>query len=151
MRRVYLVLILVLSATDLKAETVRITCDHFRGTRVQFFDNPLAPKEQNRKVVIEDDAITGAKLEITYTTSGSDVVMVETGNVNVGGDVKSSPLKKLESNDLVVFMGVDPADGKVHLLSYHPQLKKLLWSSHNDRIWIIDRGVLGKTFIADCR
>ena len=151
MKRASLALILALSATNAQADTARIVCDHFRGTRVQFFDNPLAPKGQNRSVVVKGDAISGARVEITYSRSNSDAVMVSTGNVNIGGAVSGTRLTKVESNDLISFVGLDSEDGAIYLLSYHPKLKKLLWSGHNDRIFFVDQGVVGKVFIADCR
>ncbi len=152
MTRPCLIFILIFLATDLQADnTARIVREHVRGNRVQFFDNPIAPEDQNRKTIITDDAISGARLEITYAASTSDAVLIVTGNVNVGGRVKSTPLTKVQSNDLVSFVGVDPEDGALYLLSYHSKLKKLLWSAHNDRISFVDGGVVGKLFIAECK
>jgi len=133
-----------------RADTWRVTCQHVEGHRIVFFDNPVAPAANNKKVVEERDRIDGIRLEITFNDKTLDATLVTTGNTNVSGEVGNVTLVRVPSPQHVSFVGIDPDDGSVYLISYFPRLNKLLWSMHNDRIYVVDGGAVGKQYMADC-
>jgi hypothetical protein len=120
------------------------------GHRIVYFDNPIAPAANNKKVVEGQDRIGGIRVEITFNDQTLNATLVTTGNENVSGEDGNAELVRVPSNQHVSFVGIDPDDGSVYLISYFPRLNKLLWSMHNDRISVVDGGAVGKQFMADC-
>jgi hypothetical protein len=48
------------------------------------------------------------------------------------------------------FVGVDPQDGSTNLLSLYPEQDRIVWTIHTNKIYIIDKIVLGKTYVGTC-
>jgi len=142
-------LLLPFVAAPASAEAFRLACQGMNGSRVQYFDNPLAPPAQNRRVIVHSDAITGVRVEITFATENTSATLVTFGNVNLGGAVTNVPLVRLPGGEFLSFVGRHDS-GEINLLSFFPQLGRLLWTVHHDRIAFVDRGALGKIFIGEC-
>jgi len=143
-------MIALVAANVAHAETIRITCHDIRGSYVRYVDNPAVPADHNRKVESGPDAISGITVELTYSTDLREATLVTSGNANAGYKVVSNELSKLSDVGFISFVGIDKEDGSILLLSYFPAARKLLWSLQNDRVVVVDRAALAKTFIGDC-
>jgi hypothetical protein len=147
-----LLLALTSSATETAyAATYRATCDGARGSRVLYADNPLAPADQNRRPVVGDDAIDGIRLDLTYSTDGTDATVVFSGNVNTGGRISSMRLIRMTAGEFVTLIGRADEDESINLFSYFPALRRLVWTIHTEGIVFIRPVALAKTFMLTCR
>jgi hypothetical protein len=143
---------IVFGNSQAMADSYRITCENFVGTRIQYAGHPSSPPDQYRRVIRSEDAITGVRLDITTTGGQSSAQVVSYGNVNTGGQVQSWTATVVSSNDMIAFMGLDPSDGSVNLLTVFLRSgPRAIWTIHTDRIAHLDQMAVGKTFIGDCR
>jgi hypothetical protein len=130
--------------------TFRISCERFEGVRAQFAAHPASPPEQKNRLIKQEDAISGVRLVLTFSTAGTGGSVTTFGNVNTDGGVQSFAVNRLADGDVLSFVGTDPKDGSTNLLTVFPAQSRLLWTVHTNKIYVLDQIVLGKTFIGAC-
>jgi hypothetical protein len=132
-----------------QTETYRIACGSFDGVRAQFAANPISPPTERNRLVKKEDAISGLKLELTFSTADPQATITTSGNVNNPG-VASFPATRVGGGEVISFIAIDPQDGSTNLLSIFPQQNRLIWTIHTNKIGFVDQIVLGKTFVGTC-
>jgi hypothetical protein len=143
-----LAMIAVIYSHPAAAETFCISCERFEGVRAQFAAHPASPAEQKDRLIKSEDAISGLKLVLTV--NGREGSVTTFGNQNVGGNVQSFPVTFIDGGEVLSFVGADPKDGSTNMLSVFPEQSRMLWTIHTNKIYVLDRVVLGKTFIGNC-
>lgn len=132
------------------SDNYRVTCENIRGTRLLYQDNDLGPAESNKRLTRANDAISGGKVEIVFAVNGRDAAFTEYANDNTGNALSIMKLVNAgRTNDMFTFWGFD-VDGKTELITLYPKLGKAIWTTHNDRILVVDHLALSKSFLMDC-
>lgn len=144
-------LVLVWNVTKSEAANLRLSCGSFEGVRAQFAANPASPPDQRGRLIKREDAISGLRLELTFSTDQSRATVTSFGNDNTTGGVQSFAVELVSGGEIISFLGVDPIDKSINLFSIvmHDQYR-LIWTIHTDKIYYVDKIALGKTFIGTC-
>jgi hypothetical protein len=101
--------------------TYRISCGSFEGVRAQFATNPISQPDEKNRLIKKEDAISGLRLELTFSTGHSQATVTTFGNENTSGAVQSFSVNRIECGEVISFVGVDPRDGSTNLLSIFSQ------------------------------
>lgn len=142
--------LLLVPAESLHADTFRLSCTGIQGARIQHVLNPLVLPEQYGKTVVEDDAVTGMTIEVTYSSDRSEATIVMHGNKNAEGRVYNYNAVSIMSGSVRDFYWIDNSDGSRNMMSYLQNIGKCFWSVHNDKIFKVERVAIGKLFICSC-
>jgi len=125
-----------------------------QGARVDWFTSPLIEGKTRNRRLIQEDAISGMIVRLTWTEADDDGIMLTSDNKNDTGGITRYRLLKVQSRPFLVFLAKqedNKTDDALMLLSYYPNLKKLIWSSHLSKFLVFEGGAHGKLYMADCQ
>lgn len=127
---------------------VHVTCQNLKGSLVHFFDSVLAPREENRRTVLDAEEKADARLDLVYAMHGQEGRLLVSAR---GRGATTFELAKGGTRDTVTFVGFNENHGTAFLLTYFPRLGRVLWSIHDDRLDMVANAAVGRLLIGECR